>query len=109
MTEAHLAVERSHADSVRIAIGGEIDLANAAAVEGQIVDAITNQHTEVTLDLHDLTYIDSAGLRVLFTLATRLETLQIALELIVPMESPIRKMIEVSGVAAAISVLPARK
>jgi anti-anti-sigma factor len=108
VTEAHLAVEGSPTGSVRIAVGGEIDLANAAAVERQIVDAITNQHTEVTLDLHDLTYIDSAGLRVLFTLGTRLETLQIAFELIVPAESPIRKMIEVSGISKAIPVLPAR-
>ncbi|HWM05452.1 MAG TPA: STAS domain-containing protein [Actinophytocola sp.] len=108
MTEAHLAVERVREDAVRIVVGGEIDLANASAVERQIVEAISNQLTEVTLDLTALAYIDSAGLRVLFTLGTRLETLQIALELLVPAESPIRKMIELSGVAAAIPVRPAR-
>ncbi len=108
MTEAHLAVERVREDAVRIVVGGEIDLANASTVERQIVEAISNQLTEVTLDLTALAYIDSAGLRVLFTLGTRLETLQIALELLVPTESPIRKMIELSGVAAAIPVRPAR-
>jgi len=108
VTEAHLAVERVREDAVRIVVGGEIDLANASAVERQIVEAISNQLTEVTLDLTALAYIDSAGLRVLFTLGTRLETLQIALELLVPAESPIRKMIELSGVAAAIPVRPAR-
>ena len=108
MTEAHLAIERVREDAVRIVVGGEIDLANASAVERQIVDAISNQLTEVTLDLTALAYIDSAGLRVLFTLGSRLETLQIALELVVPTESPIRKMIELSGVAAAIPVRPAR-
>ena len=108
MTEAHLAIERVREDAVRIVVGGEIDLANASAVERQIVDAISNQLTDVTLDLTALAYIDSAGLRVLFTLGTRLETLQIALELVVPTESPIRKMIELSGVAAAIPVRPAR-
>jgi anti-anti-sigma factor len=108
VTEAHLAIERVREDAVRIVVGGEIDLANASAVERQIVDAISNQLTEVTLDLTALAYIDSAGLRVLFTLGTRLETLQIALELVVPTESPIRKMIELSGVAAAIPVRPAR-
>jgi anti-anti-sigma factor len=108
VTEAHLAIERVREDAVRIVVGGEIDLANASAVERQIVDAISNQLTEVTLDLTALAYVDSAGLRVLFTLGTRLETLQIALELVVPPESPIRKMIELSGVAAAIPVRPAR-
>lgn len=107
MTDAHLAVDRARQHAVRIAIDGEIDLANATVVEHQILDAISNQDTEVALDLHDLTYIDSAGLRVLFTLGTRLETLQIALEINVPAESPIRKMIELSGIATAISVRPA--
>lgn len=109
MTAAHLAVDRTHQDKVRIAIDGELDLANAAVVERQILDAITNQDTEVALDLHGLTYIDSAGLRVLFTLGTRLETLQIALEIVVPTESPIRKMIELSGIATAIPVRSAEK
>jgi len=107
VTDAHLAVDRARQHAVRIAIDGEIDLANATVVEHQILDAISNQDTEVALDLHDLTYIDSAGLRVLFTLGTRLETLQIALEINVPAESPIRKMIELSGIATAISVRPA--
>jgi anti-sigma B factor antagonist len=108
VTHACITVERVHEDAVRIVAGGEIDLVNAAAVERRILDAISNQLTEVTLDLNTLTYIDSVGLRVLFTLGTRLETLQIALELIVPTESPIRKIIELSGVAAAIPVRPAR-
>lgn len=107
MTDAHLAVDRARQHAVRIAIDGEIDLANATVVEHQILDAISNQDTEVALDLRDLTYIDSAGLRVLFTLGTRLETLQIALEINVPAESPIRKMIELSGIATAIPVRPA--
>ena len=108
MTEAHIAVDRTREDRLRIAVGGEIDLANAAAVERQILDAISNQITEITLDLHGLTYIDSAGLRVLFTLGSRLETLQTALELIVPTESPIWRTIELSGLAAAVPVRPAR-
>jgi anti-anti-sigma factor len=108
VTQACVAVERVREDAVRIVVGGEIDLLNASAVERQILGAISNQLTEVTLDLTALTYIGSAGLRVLFTLGTRLQTLQIALELLVPTESPIRKMIELSGVAAAIPVRPDR-
>lgn len=50
-------------------MAGEMDMDNAAAVEHQILDAISNQLTAVTLDLSGLDYIDSAGLRVLFTSA----------------------------------------
>ena len=69
-------------------------MANAAAVQRQVLGAITSRLTEVAIDLITLTHIDSAGLRVLFTLGTRLETLQIALQLLVPTASTIEKMIE---------------
>ena len=69
---------------VRIAVAGEIDLANAAAVEEQIVAAITNQVTRVSVELGEVDYLDSAGLRIFFSLAPRLSTLQIALELAAP-------------------------
>ena len=52
MTQATIAVEDVRADAVRIAVAGEIDLSNATTVERQVLDAITNQLTEVTLDLN---------------------------------------------------------
>ena len=106
MTDATINVEDSPDDTVRITVAGEMDMDNATAVERQILDAISNQLTAVTLDLSGLDYIDSAGLRVLFTLGTRLETLQITLRLLVPTESPIRRVIDLSGVTSTVPVLP---
>jgi anti-anti-sigma factor len=104
LTLASLTVEPIRDDAVRIAVSGEIDLSNAAVVERQILDAIPNRLDEVVLDLSGLEYIDSAGLRLLFTLGMRLTTLQIAVVLIVPTDSPVRRMIEIAGVAEAMSV-----
>lgn len=106
MTDATVNVEHDHEDTVRITVTGEMDMDNATGVEHQILDAISNQLTAVTVDLSGLDYIDSAGVRVLFTLGTRLGTLQIALQLLVPSQSPIRRVIDLSGVTAAIPVLP---
>lgn len=106
MTDATIEVEHGRDDTLRIAVAGEIDMDNSTDAEHEILDAISNQVTAVTLDLSGVDYIDSAGLRVLFTLGTRLETLQIALQLLVPSESPIRRVIDLSGVAAAVPVLP---
>jgi anti-anti-sigma factor len=92
--------------SVRIAVAGEVDLANAATVESQIVGEITNQVTEVTLDLGDVAYIDSAGMRILFSLVPRLAGSQIALELVVPLDSPARRVLELSGLASLVPVRP---
>jgi anti-anti-sigma factor len=107
MTDATVHIKEVDDAALRVVVAGEIDLANATDVEKQILDAISNQLTDVTLDLRDVEYLDSAGLRVLFTLATRLATLQIGLVLLVSPESPIRRVLEVSGVTAAIPVRPA--
>ncbi len=92
--------------SVRIALSGEIDLANAAAVEDQIREAVSHQPTTVSVDLTDLTYMDSAGIRVLFALASRLQALRIVLELIVPLDSPTRRLIELSGFESLAALRP---
>jgi len=91
---------------VRIAVGGEVDLANATAVEEQIVAAITNQVTCVSVDLGEVEYIDSAGLRIFFSLVPRLAALQIALELVAPVGSPSRRVVEVSGLASLVPLQP---
>lgn len=107
MTDATVHVEEIGATALRVTVGGEIDLANSSDVEQQILEAISNQLIEVTVDLRDVEYIDSAGLRVLFTLGTRLATLQIGLVLLVATESPIRRVLEVSGVTTSIPTRPA--
>jgi len=104
MTEATVHVDHEAEGTVHIVVSGEIDMDNAAKVEHQILDAISNQLTGVTLDLGGLDYIDSAGLRVLFTLGTRLQTLQIAARILVATESPVRRMIDLSGLAGVIPV-----
>jgi anti-anti-sigma factor len=104
MTDATVHVDHEVEGGVRITVTGEIDMENAARVEQQILAAISNQLTNVILDLGGLDYIDSAGLRVLFTLGTRLDTLQITLELVVPPESPIRRVIDLCGLSGTIRI-----
>ncbi|MCA1676345.1 MAG: STAS domain-containing protein, partial [Actinobacteria bacterium] len=105
MTDAK--VETSAEDgSLRITLSGEIDLANAAVVEDEIRAAVSNQPTTVSVDLTDLTYMDSAGIRILFVLASRLQALRIVLELIVPLDSPTRRIVELSGFESLATLRP---
>lgn len=106
MTDASVDVERTGDESVRIALSGEVDLANVATVEAELLAAISNQVDDVVVDLSGLSYIDSAGLRVLFVLGARLETLQIGFHVVVPLESAVRKVIDLSGMAAIATVEP---
>lgn len=100
-------VETSAEDgSMRIALSGEIDVANAAAIEDELRAAVSHQPTTVSVDLTDLTYLDSAGIRLLFTLASRLQALRIVLELVVPLDSPTRRLIELSGFESLAALRP---
>lgn len=93
-------------DAVRVILIGDIDLANVDHVAAGIHDAITNQVTAATVDLSDVGYLDSAGLRVLFELAVRLPTLQISLVLVAPPGSPARRVVDMSGLSGVATVVP---
>ena len=95
---------RSDGDIVLIVISGELDLSNANYVENQIASAITNQTMRTAIDLTDVDYIDSIGMRVLFALAARLETAQIGLKIVAPIGSPARRVIEIAGLDSVVDV-----
>lgn len=99
MTEVRVDVQ---ADGLwlGLAVSGEIDVANATVVENQILAPITNQLTAVSVDMSQVTYVDSTGMRILFALADRLHVMQIRLELVAPAGSPARRLIEQSGLTA---------
>jgi anti-anti-sigma factor len=101
------ATVKVHLDrtTVHIVIAGEIDLANVAVVEEEIFAAVDNKVTAVMLDITDLFYLDSSGLRTLFMLANRLEMLQTRRGLIAPHGSPIRRVIEMSGLDAFVELM----
>ncbi len=92
-------------DGIRtVALSGEIDLSNAVGVEDRILDVTTNDLLGLVLDLTGVTYLDSTGLKLLFTLATRLEISQIELELVVADDSPVRRVLDLSGVGMSVPV-----
>lgn len=96
MTVANVDVVRT-GQRLDLAIAGEVDLANAVTVQRQLLDVITNQLSSVHLDLTALLFLDSAGLRIMFALADRLEMLQIAFEVTVTPSSIPRRALELAG------------
>ena len=51
-------------DGVVVALSGEIDLANAASLPA-VVAGVVNGDTSVVIDLTDVTFLDSSGLRAI--------------------------------------------
>lgn len=95
--------------SVRIRLTGEIDRANVAGVRQQIRAAISGQPTAMSVDLTNVNYINSTGKQLLCDLASCLQESHIVLELVVPFDSPTRRLIELSGLQSLAALVLVRR
>ena len=87
-------VELEQVGNVVVAhVSGEVDLSNAASVTERLVDAMPNSATALVLDLSGTHYLDSSGVRMLFELAQRLRNRGQELEIVVPDESNVKRVL----------------
>jgi anti-anti-sigma factor len=91
-----------------VAIAGEIDASNSADIAEHLRAALSNRSEALVVDLSGTTYIDSAGLNVLFELGTALRERQQQLHLVVAQPSPIARMVAIVGLDAAVPTHPTR-
>jgi len=78
-------------------VAGEVDASNADEVGVRLRALLTNHHRALVIDLSETTYLDSAGLNLLFALADELDHRQQRLHLVVPDGSPIARMVVLVG------------
>jgi anti-anti-sigma factor len=83
-------------------IRGEIDASNRAWIAARLHTVITNRSTALVVDLTATTYLDSAGIALLFELAAELRAHQQQLHLVLTGGSPIARMVELTGLNAAV-------
>jgi anti-anti-sigma factor len=58
-------------DMMRLALAGEFDLSNASQVEDALKEAETDRPSLLVIDLRELTFMDSTGLRVMVSADAR--------------------------------------
>ena len=85
-------------DAVLARLKGEVDLSNAPTVKEQVLDAVPNTASELVLDLTHAEHLDSSGVRLIFELSERLGNRGQKLELVVPNESVIRRVLVLTEV-----------
>ena len=90
-----------------ILLSGEIDISNAGHLARALEGSVSNLDHELILDLTQVTYVDSAGIRVMFQLARRLKDHQQRLVLVVPEGSGVRRSLTFGGLLHAVEVLEA--
>ncbi len=104
MTELARVEGRDHDGHRLVQVSGEVDLSNVAAVMEAIASAGTSDAPRIVLDLTRTTYLDSAGIAMLFRLAERLGHRRQELRLVVPADAPVRAVLEMTRVETVIDI-----
>ena len=106
MTLLAQVVEERRGDVVVARVSGEIDASNAPWLDQRLRGALTNQADGLLVDLSGTTYLDSAAIALLFGLAAALRQRQQQLSLVVAEDSPIARMVRLTGLAETVPTHP---
>ena len=87
-------------------ISGEIDLTNVDDLAATLRNAVGNRSHGLVLDLSDVEYLDSTGLRLLFRLLRELNDRQQQLRVVVPESAVIYGVLILGGVGSAVPMFP---
>jgi anti-sigma B factor antagonist len=88
---------RSEGGAIVANVAGELDISNASDLGSALESAVPQRALGLVLDLSDTTYIDSAGIHLLFRLGGRLTRRRQQLRVVVPDRAPIRKIVNLAG------------
>jgi anti-anti-sigma factor len=83
-------------DVVVARLDGEIDLANTPTVSAAVLEAVPNDAAGLVVDLSGVRYIDSVGIRMLFTFVRSLHASRQGMAIAIPPESPVRKLLKIT-------------
>jgi anti-anti-sigma factor len=86
-----------------ITVTGELDVSNTAWLFDCLHDSIDAGFTQITVDVEQLSYLDSAGLAVLLGAHKRMEGAGSTLTLFAPMPS-VARLLEVTGLASQLNI-----
>jgi anti-anti-sigma factor len=78
-------------------VQGEIDASNAAEIAARLRALLVNRSFGLVVDLTSTTYIDSAGINMLFVLGDELRARQQELRLVVGPATPIARILAITG------------
>jgi anti-anti-sigma factor len=94
----------SRGDVVLAHVRGEVDLSNVESVKEKVVEAVPNTATALVLDLSQTEYLDSSGVRLIFQLAERLASRGQRLELVVPDDSTVNRVLVLTEVHRVVPI-----
>jgi len=98
-------VDVERIDGVRIAhTHGDVDAANASLVEEVLAESLEPDGDCLVIDLGETRYLDSAALDMLFRLHRRLRQRRGSLHVVLPVDSPLRRLATIVGMPDVVPV-----
>ena len=104
-TTADIAVEE--VDGWTVArIAGELDMTNCSYVREELTGAVPGEVDGMVVDLSNTLYLDSAAIELLFEMARRLSRRRQRLQIVLPEDSPLQRVLELTDVRAVAPIEP---
>jgi anti-sigma B factor antagonist len=82
-------------------LSGEIDRSNAAELGDRVASAVGDHAGGLVVDLSELAFLDSTGIRMLFSLAAQLNKRHLSLRVVVPDDSHLGEILDTVGLKQA--------
>lgn len=84
-------------DNNKVTISGEIDVCNCQLLYDAFEKILMDISSDLTIDIRNLRYLDSAGINALFWFADQLADKSRQIKLVV-LQSPVSKLLELVGI-----------
>ena len=88
--------EAWHGPVAVVRLEGQVDASNVELVGARLRSVLTNDARGLVVDLRPTTYLDSAGINLLFALGEEMRARQQALRLVLADGSPIARMLAIT-------------
>ncbi len=85
-------------------LADEFEISTANGIRDELLDALSNRDHGIVIDLQEVSFMDSAGINVLFEVAERLGARQQRVAVVLPERAVVRRVAELVGLGSTVSV-----
>jgi anti-anti-sigma factor len=94
-------------EQARVVVAGELDLATAGELRGQIAELLDAGRRDVLVDLRDVLFMDMSGVHVLLDADRRARAERVRLVVVVE-PGPVREVLRLAAADRILTVAPTR-
>lgn len=105
-TAAILTIDRPSPGDLVVSLNGEVDASVADRLQEEVLAAIPVPGNRVVVDLSDVVFMDSAGIRVLMAVRRRCADDGDRIRIVLPTRAGVRRTLEIAGLHRLFAIAP---